>query len=88
MAVNCGVGCRLDLDLVLLWLWCRLTAVAPIRPLVWELTYAVGAALKKAEKKKFLGKSPLSQPIASPFQTHHHPFNYTKPWIRFQTSSS
>ena len=33
-------------DLVLLWLWCRPAAVAPIRPLVWELPCAVGAALK------------------------------------------
>ena len=33
-------------DLVLLWLWHRLAAVAPIRPLAWESPYAVGAALK------------------------------------------
>ena len=32
-------------DPVLLWLWCRLAAVAPIRPLAWEPPYAVGAAL-------------------------------------------
>ena len=31
-------------DPVLLWLWCRPAAAAPIRPLVWELPYAVGAA--------------------------------------------
>ena len=33
-------------DLVLLWLWCRLATVAPIRPLAWELQYASGVALK------------------------------------------
>ena len=33
-------------DPVLLWLWCRLEAVAPIRTLAWESPYAVGAALK------------------------------------------
>ena len=38
-------------DLALLWLWCRLAAVAPIRPLAWELPYATGVALKKQEKK-------------------------------------
>ena len=32
-------------------LWCRPTAVAPIRPLAWELPYAVGAALKRKKKK-------------------------------------
>ena len=32
---------------VLLWLWCRLTASAPIQLLVWELPYASGVALKK-----------------------------------------
>ena len=34
-----------------LWLWCRLTAAASIRPLAWELPYATGAALKKKKKK-------------------------------------
>ena len=32
--------------LALLWLWCRLAATTPIRPLAWEPPYAVGAALK------------------------------------------
>ena len=39
-------------DPALLWLWCRLAAVALIRPLAWEPPYAVGAALKKKKKKK------------------------------------
>ena len=34
--MSCGVGHRRGLDLTLLWLWCRLAAVAPIRPLAWE----------------------------------------------------
>ena len=40
--------CRLRCgsDLVLLWLWCRLGAVALIGPLCWEPPYATGAALK------------------------------------------
>ena len=32
---------------VLLWLWHRLTAVAPIRPPAWEPPYAMSATLKK-----------------------------------------
>ena len=39
-------------DLVLLWLWCRPAAVVPIRPLAWELPYALGVALKSKKKKK------------------------------------
>ena len=50
MAVSCGVGHRLGLDPALLWLWCRLSAVALIGPLAWELAYALGAALKKKKK--------------------------------------
>ena len=46
------VGCRHRVDPELLWLWCRLAAVAPIRPLAWDLPYAMGVALKKAKKKK------------------------------------
>ena len=34
-------------------LWCRLTAVAPIRPLAWEFPYAAtGAALKRKKSHK------------------------------------
>ena len=32
---------------MLLWLWCRLSPTALIRPIAWELPYAVGVALKK-----------------------------------------
>ena len=39
-------------DPVLLWLWCRLAAVAPIQRLAWELPYAAGAALKSKQNKK------------------------------------
>ena len=41
-----GVGRRRGSDLALLWLGCRLAAVAPIRPLAWKLPCASGAALK------------------------------------------
>ena len=50
--MSCGVGCRHGFDLMLLWLWYRLAAVAPVGPLTWELSYAVGAALKSKKKKK------------------------------------
>ena len=33
---------QMQLNLVLLWLWCRLAV--PILPLAWELPYAVGMA--------------------------------------------
>ena len=35
-----------------LWLWCRLATTAPIPPLAWELSYAVGVALKRQKDKK------------------------------------
>ena len=38
--------CRLKTDLALLWLWYRQAATVLIRPLAWELPYAMGAALK------------------------------------------
>ena len=47
VAVSCGVGCRRGLDLVLLWLWRKPAAIAPIQTLAWEVPYATGAALKK-----------------------------------------
>ena len=48
--MSCGVGCRRGLDLELLWLWHRLAATAPIRPLAWASPYAKGAALEKAKR--------------------------------------
>ena len=50
--MSCGVGHRHGSDPVLLWLWYRPAAVAPIRPLAWESPYASGAALKSKKKKK------------------------------------
>ena len=35
----------------LLWLWCRLAAVALIGSLTWELPYAVSVALKQNKTK-------------------------------------
>ena len=51
-AMSCGVDCRHSSDLVLLWLWRRLAAVAPVRPLAGEPPYAAGAALKREKKGK------------------------------------
>ena len=48
-----GVGHRRGSDPELLWLWCRLAAVSPIRAnLAWEPPYAVGVALERQKKKK------------------------------------
>ena len=38
----------------MLWLWCRLAAMALVRPLAWESPYAMGAALKRQKKKNNL----------------------------------
>jgi len=56
IAVSCGVGPRRGSDPELLWLWRRLVAAAPIRPLARELPYAVGAALGKAKRQKTKNK--------------------------------
>ena len=50
--MSCGVGRRRSSDLVLLWLWYRLAAVAWIGPLAWEPPYATGGALKRQKDKK------------------------------------
>ena len=46
IAVSCGVGHRGDSDPVL-----GGRGVAPIRPLAWELPYAMGTALKRQKNK-------------------------------------
>ena len=52
VAMSCGVGRRHGSDLVLLWLWRRLAATAPIGPLAWEPPHDAGVALEKAKKTK------------------------------------
>ena len=52
IAMSYGIDLRCGLDLALLWLWCRLVAIAQIRPIAWKLPYVVGAALKKKKEKK------------------------------------
>ena len=56
VAVSCGVGHRLGLDLGLLWLWCRPAAAAPIQPRAWEPPYVACAALKMSKKKTIPGE--------------------------------
>ena len=50
--MSCHVGHKHGLDLALLWLWHRLLAIALIRPLAWEPSYAVGMAQKRKKEKK------------------------------------
>ena len=69
VALSCGVSCRRGSDPVLLWLWRRPVATAPIRPLAWEPPHAAGAAQeiattttttkKTKDKKKIFKKSSL-----------------------------
>ena len=53
------MGRRHGSDPALLWLWRRLAATAPIRPLAWEPPYAEGVAqemAKRPKKKKKKGR--------------------------------
>ena len=50
--MSCDVGHRHSSDPMMLWLWCRPAATAPIWPLAWESPYAMGAALRIQKKKK------------------------------------
>ena len=49
---------------MLLWLWHRSAAVAPIRPLAWELPYAMGIVLKKDPPRKVENRRKLPTTIA------------------------
>ena len=50
--MSCGVSCRRGSGPAWLWLWHRLVATALIEPLSWELSYAVGVALKDQKERK------------------------------------
>ena len=50
--MSCGVGRRRGSDPVLLWLWHRPVAIAPIQPIAWEPPHAVGSGPRKGKKTK------------------------------------
>ena len=50
--MSCGIGRKRGSDLVLLCLWHRPAATAPIRHLALLPPYATGATLKRPKKKK------------------------------------
>ena len=69
IALTYGVGCKHGLDPELLWLWRRPIAIAPIRPLPWELPYAMGATKKiktKQNKKKNKNKTKKNKHSQNP----------------------
>ena len=86
------MGRRGGLDLLLLWVWYRLTAAAQIRPLAWELPYASGVALKRRGRKK--GKKEEGRKeITSVTKTSEHLLkswahrcinNDIDPWYKFR----
>ena len=47
-------------DPVLLWLWCRLAAVAPIPALAWEPPHARGVALESKKKHQKTMKNKMT----------------------------
>ena len=55
--MSCGVGHRSGLDPELLYLWCRLEAIAPIPPLAWELPYATPEAIIREKTLKTVNKT-------------------------------
>ena len=65
-------------DLALLWLWCRLAATAPIRPLAQEPPYAAGVALKSQKTKKKKKRGDKMQINANKFNK----FSYNTMWFQ------
>ena len=55
----------------MLWLWCRLAAAAVIRPLAWELPYATGVALKKANTHTYTQKNKTKKPKKNEIQQNY-----------------
>ena len=67
VAMNCGVGRRLGLDSALLWLWCRLTAVALISP------PSLGTSIRcrcGPKKKNKVGVPVVAQWLTNPTKNH------------------
>ena len=71
IAMSCGVAPRRGLDPTLLWLWHWPAAVAPIRPLAWELPYATDVYAFFGPKKQKKKKKKIHAPLCSYSQQHY-----------------
>ena len=78
IAVSYGIGHRRSSDLTLPWLWHRLVATAPIRPLAWEPPYASGSGLEKAKRQKKKRKNFYSTPAKRKISCHTYTTCETK----------
>ena len=87
--MSCGVGHRRGSDLALLLLWCRLAAVAPIQPLVWEPPFVMGGALKRKKiDKNFKNKILKKNLKINKFASVNIPFlNITKITLSYYKNS-
>ena len=68
MPISCGVGHRHGSDSVLLWLWRRPVATAPIKPLAWEPPYTAGAAPRRQTNKNPGGNNGMKK---NQWRRHH-----------------
>ena len=59
--MTCGISHRYSLDPALLWQWHLPAAIAPIRPLAWELPYAAGEAEKEKKNYCHIGSQGVKQ---------------------------
>ena len=71
---------------MLLWLWHRLAATAPIRPLVWDHPYAAGVAQKRPKKKKYIYIYILSEWINKQREAKRKDVN--RKWIQTDPSGN
>ena len=73
--MSCGVVRRRGSDPALLWLWRGPVATAPIGPLAWEPSYAVGAAQEIAKRQK---KKVLADENTKPFEMRYGVWHFSK----------
>ena len=78
--MSCSVGHRCNMDLALLWLWCRPATAALIQPLAREFPYAVGRALKK-KKKGIWMKQNKTKTTKKPQRIWFHTIQQRRPVI-------
>ena len=80
--MTCGVGRRLNLDLVLLCLWSRPAAAALIQPLAWKPPYTK-SVLPLAHTPKKDCQAFSSQALWLLLNSSH-----SNPWLRFSSAPS
>ena len=86
--MSCGVSHKCGSDPTLPWLWHRVAAAAPIRPLACELPYATGTTLKRKRRIFYKWNHTIYKLLGLSFFIQHNSWRFIEIVVYINNSLS